>query len=83
MKVLQLLSNPSIGGTETFLLNLVPRLRVRGIDARLANLWSGGGEIRSLAIQRRIPFVAFESGTRRIRLNGLYGLWRYCASREN
>ncbi len=40
MKVLQILACHRLGGTETFSIDLVKRLRSRGIDAYLANLWA-------------------------------------------
>ena len=77
MKVLQLISNPGIGGTETFLLNLVPGLMEKGIDVRLLNLWSGGGDIRPVAEELSLPYTVIDAGSRRIRMRGLMELNRY------
>ena len=77
MKVLQVVSNPGIGGTETFVLDLVSRLCDRGVDARLANLWEGGGELAVLAKERNVPFIHFDGGTRRPRIRGVNQLRHY------
>jgi len=59
LKVLQLLSNPSIGGTESFVLGLIPRLRQHEIDAHLVNLWPGGGALCRRAVELGIPSHSF------------------------
>ena len=77
MKILQLISNPGIGGTETFLLSLVPGLVERGIDVRLVNLWSGGGELQPIAEKMGLPYCVIDAGSRRICLAGVRELNRY------
>ena len=61
LKVLQLLSNPTIGGAETFVLSVTPVLRKLGVDARIANLW-GDTVVEKLARRDGIPFVEFHGG---------------------
>lgn len=71
LKVLQLLSNPMLGGTETFVLGLTPRLRVRGLDIGLANVWDGGGALARAARQLGIPCDVLDVGQRRFRPDAL------------
>jgi glycosyltransferase involved in cell wall biosynthesis len=82
IKVLQLLSNPGIGGTETFVLGLAPRLRKLGMDAQIANLWDGGGEMGQFAAKADIPFTALNAGTRRFRLGALFTLRRFLRAND-
>ncbi len=67
VKVLQLVSNPLVGGTETFVLGLIPLLRREGLDVQLANLWDGGGEIARIGKQRGIECATLNVGRRRFR----------------
>jgi glycosyltransferase involved in cell wall biosynthesis len=83
MRVLQLASNPVLGGTETFLLRLVPALQSAGIESSLVNLWNGGGSLRQAAAA--IPdfdFHYFDAGTRVPDPRGLYRFWRFLHERK-
>jgi len=51
MKVLQILACHRLGGTETFTIDLVGKLRELGIDAYLANLWVPS-ELDTIASQK-------------------------------
>lgn len=46
LRVLQLLSNPKIGGTETFALGLGEVLRQRGVHSEIINVWTGGALVQ-------------------------------------
>jgi glycosyltransferase involved in cell wall biosynthesis len=69
MKVLQLVSNPGIGGTESFVIGLIPKLREMGLNVHLANLWDGGGESIEYCLPRGIPCHALNLGKRKFRFN--------------
>jgi glycosyltransferase involved in cell wall biosynthesis len=81
LRVLQLLSNPVVGGTETFVMGLVPQLNAMGIESQIANLWNGGAEMGRLSGQRRIPFVALDAGERRFKASAPFILRSFL--REN
>jgi glycosyltransferase involved in cell wall biosynthesis len=65
MKILQLVSNPGVGGTESFVIGLIPKLRELGLDVHLANLWDGGGEAIEHCSPRGIPCHALNLGKRK------------------
>jgi glycosyltransferase involved in cell wall biosynthesis len=82
VKVLQLLSNPAVGGTETFVVGLVPRLNQLGLDVQITNLWDGGGEVGRLCRERNIPFKALNGGTRRFRASAPLILRKFLRERQ-
>ncbi len=77
MKILQLFSNPGVGGTESFVIGLIPRLRELGIDCHLANMWDGGGEAIEICAPAGIPCHALEFGRRKFRPNAPWALRRF------
>lgn len=72
-KVLFLLSNPLVGGTETFTFSVVSGLHTLSIDARIGNLWAGS-KLAKLAEDVGIPYFEFNSAGRVIRLRGIWEL---------
>ncbi len=75
MKVLQLLSNPTTGGTETFVVSVSAVLREMGFDVRIANLWPGA-QTAALAAEAGIPYGELPGGGRHIRPGGIVALAR-------
>ncbi len=63
-RVLFLLSNPGVGGTETFVLSLIPLLAKKGVDASILNLWKDS-DIRQIANNIDIPYYELEGDSRR------------------
>ncbi len=72
-KVLFLLSNPVIGGTETFIMSIVPLLRLNGIDARVANVWPDSVMEKSCN-DNNISFKSFEAQRYKIPLKSILHL---------
>ncbi len=75
-KVLFLLSNPAIGGTETFTLALVPMLREQDIDARIVNMWADS-KMEKIAKEDCIPFSSFSSRSRYLSLKNCAEILKY------
>ena len=78
-KVLQILGNPAIGGTETFVLATSNFLRRSGMDVRIANFWDDS-DVADLADREGIPYIQLRGGKRRFRLTSLARL--YALQRE-
>lgn len=66
-----------VGGTETFSLALVPRLRKLGIDARIVNLWAGS-KLAKLATDIGISYLELNTSGRLFTIRGLWQLVRLC-----
>ena len=76
-KVLFVLSNSVVGGTETFCFSTVPCLRALSIDARIGNLWMGS-ELGKLDKDVNIPYLEFKTTGRLITFRGLWQLVKLC-----
>ncbi len=77
VRVLQLLSNPAVGGTETFVLGVTPRLQELGLHVDVANLWDGGGDIARICQAQGISCCHLDVGQRRFRPHAATRLRRF------
>jgi len=76
MKILQLLSHGSVGGTETFVISLVKGLTDRGHDVTLVNTWTDS-PVNAAARNAGVPVVAMPCGTYRIGPRWFWNVGRY------
>ena len=76
MKILQLLSNGSVGGTETFVISLVKGLIERGHQSTIVNTWTDS-PVNEMAHSAGVPLVALPCGRRRIGVRWLRTVKKY------
>jgi glycosyltransferase involved in cell wall biosynthesis len=69
-KILFLLSSPSIGGTETFIISLVPELKTIGVEVDILNTWRNS-HMREPAIRSNLNYLELNGTSRHIHFKDL------------
>ena len=70
MKILFILSNPSIGGTETFILSIIPELKELNVEVHILNIWKDA-KLKEKAYQAKTPYFECSADCRRITLSNI------------
>ncbi|MDD2284090.1 MAG: glycosyltransferase family 4 protein [Paludibacter sp.] len=81
VRVLQLLSNPSVGGTETFVAAIVPQLCCEGLEVSVANLWADS-EAAVLMRDANIDYQELHGGRRLLGWRSFSNLRRFLKIRK-
>lgn len=76
MKILILLSNPNIGGTETFIASICPFFTRKGIDVLVLNTWKDSGA-KKLILQNNIKYFEIENYNRIFSINSIIKLFKF------
>ncbi len=61
MKILYLLSNPGLGGTETLLLETLPHINKKGCVTQIVNLWRGS-DMGKISLADSVEYKEFSTG---------------------
>ena len=65
MKILKLISNPFLGGTETFIVALTPFLERAGVEVDILNIWKDS-HLKPIALSSDLNYIELDSTSRRI-----------------
>lgn len=76
MKILILLSNPNIGGTETFIASICPFFTMKGIDVLVLNTWKDSGA-KKLFFQNNINYFEIENYNRFFSIKSIIKLFKF------
>jgi len=81
MKILIVISNPSIGGTETFITSLFPHLRKYGIEADIINTWKDS-EVKILANKVNLNYIELGGRSRHITMRNIKEIAHHIKTNE-
>lgn len=75
MRILIVMSNPAIGGTETFILSITPYFEKMGCDVKILNIWKNS-LMKKPTIEAKLTYEELNSNSRRIGFNELVGVFK-------
>ena len=81
MKLLILISNPSIGGTETFLASICPFFVEKGINVSVLNTWKDS-EVKQLILKKGVPYFELDNSGRSFSLKSIRSLSKFIRKNE-